>query len=258
MGSRPDRARHGPRFARDRRPPGYPFMPCPPVTCPARPALQGPSCRVPFRPRRGSQQAGQPCATQVPASWTPLLLANPLTANYGLCGLAENDSYSNMGWYANVIAVDPTNPEIAASRSDNASGRFGAPSPPGGHPPLPMPTSTSLSFILSTTGIPPTRLCSSAAMAGSGARIMHSPRVPLAPPCSSSYSQVKWTSLNHGFGVTQFSGGIFRWSLPLGGTRSNRHHSGIVYARARRLDSHSRRRRRLCRCRFQRSAYRLR
>ena len=39
-----------------------------------------------------------------------LLLTNPVYANYAECGFGPSDSIFNQGWYDNVIAVDPTNP----------------------------------------------------------------------------------------------------------------------------------------------------
>jgi photosystem II stability/assembly factor-like uncharacterized protein len=42
-----------------------------------------------------------------------LILTNPIAANYVRCGWDEpQDVIINMGWYCNVIAVDPANPDI--------------------------------------------------------------------------------------------------------------------------------------------------
>ena len=165
-----------------------------------------------------------------PGKLNTLLLANPLTANYRLCGLAENDSYSNMGWYANVIAVDPTNPEIVWAggvdlfRSDDGGISWGpvshwAESPPSAHadqhvvvfhPEYDGSTNRTM-FLGGDGGLWRTD------------NALAARSLAAASPCSSSYSQVKWTSLNHGFGVTQFYHGV---PFPdgrsyLGGTQDN-------------------------------------
>jgi photosystem II stability/assembly factor-like uncharacterized protein len=41
-----------------------------------------------------------------------LILTNPIAANYVRCGWEEQNAYINMGWYCNVIAVDPADPNI--------------------------------------------------------------------------------------------------------------------------------------------------
>jgi photosystem II stability/assembly factor-like uncharacterized protein len=46
-----------------------------------------------------------------PARLNTLLLANPAAASYNLCW-GTSDRWVNMGWYCNVIAVDPLDPEV--------------------------------------------------------------------------------------------------------------------------------------------------
>ncbi|HSR67838.1 MAG TPA: sialidase family protein, partial [Acidobacteriota bacterium] len=91
-----------------------------------------------------------------PGTWTPLvrntdanklntlLLSNPLIANRVLCGSGPSDGFSNLGWYANVIAVDPTDPDVVWAggvdlfRSDDGGRNWGPVSywwrsPPSSH-----------------------------------------------------------------------------------------------------------------------------
>ena len=51
-----------------------------------------------------------------PSKVNTLLLTNPLAASYTDCGFASNDHWVPMGWYCNVIAVDPTDPDIDPQR----------------------------------------------------------------------------------------------------------------------------------------------
>ena len=54
-----------------------------------------------------------------------LLLTNPVSASYRHCGWGPNDYWTPMGWYCNVIAVDPVDPDVVWAagvdlfRSDN-------------------------------------------------------------------------------------------------------------------------------------------
>ncbi|MGD8440055.1 MAG: hypothetical protein PVG53_05940, partial [Holophagae bacterium] len=60
-----------------------------------------------------------------------LLLTNPITSSYRDCGFASSDSWIPMGWYCNVIAVDPIDPDVVWAagvdlfRSDNAGRDWG-------------------------------------------------------------------------------------------------------------------------------------
>ena len=60
-----------------------------------------------------------------------LLLTNPITSSYTDCGWGSYDPWVPMGWYCNVIAVDPVNPNVVWAagvdllRSDNAGQDWG-------------------------------------------------------------------------------------------------------------------------------------
>jgi hypothetical protein len=60
-----------------------------------------------------------------------LLLSNPLAASYTDCGFASSDFWISMGWYCNVIAVDPVDPDVVWAagvdlfRSDNGGRDWG-------------------------------------------------------------------------------------------------------------------------------------
>jgi len=66
-----------------------------------------------------------------PNKLNTLLLTNPVAASYRDCGWASSDYWIPMGWYCNVIAVDPTNPNIVWAagvdlfRSDNGGRDWG-------------------------------------------------------------------------------------------------------------------------------------
>ncbi len=159
-----------------------------------------------------------------------LLLTNPLAASYRICGLTSSDSYSTLGWYTNVIAVDPVNPEIVFAggvdlfRSDDGGSNWGpisfwAESPPSAHAdqhvivfqPGYNGTGNQTLYVGGDGGIWRTI----------NARAFRS--LSVSAPCSRNNSQVSWTSLNHNYGVTQFYHGA---PFPdgksyLGGTQDN-------------------------------------
>jgi len=165
-----------------------------------------------------------------PSKLNTLLLTNPVAASYRTCGLSSSDSYSTLGWYTNVIAVDPMNPEIVFAggvdlfRSDDGGSNWGpvsfwAESPPSAHAdqhvivfhPGYNGTSNQSMYVGGDGGIWRT----------DNARAFRS--MSVFAPCSRTYSQVTWTSLNHNYGVTQFYHGA---PFPdgksyLGGTQDN-------------------------------------
>lgn len=159
-----------------------------------------------------------------------LLLTNPLSASYRTCGLSSSDSYSTLGWYTNVIAVDPIDPEIVFAggvdlfRSDDGGSNWGpvshwAESPPSAHADQHVIVfhpdydgSSNQSMYLGGDG---------------GVWRTDNPRayrsMATFAPCSRAYSQMAWISLNHNYSVTQFYHGA---PFPdgtsyLGGTQDN-------------------------------------
>ena len=142
-----------------------------------------------------------------------LLLTNPLVAAQRECGGGAN-SYVTMGWYVNVIAVDPVNPErvwaagVDLFRSHDGGASWG--------PVTYWWTGESVpSFVHADQhGITFHPLWD-----GAGNQTMFTANDggvyrtdnALAPIgtatislCDPSHSQVRWTALNHGLGITQF------------------------------------------------------
>ncbi len=66
-----------------------------------------------------------------PRKVNTLILTNPVGSSYVDCGWGDSDSWVPMGWYCNVIAVDPTNPDVVWAggvdlfRSDDGGRNWG-------------------------------------------------------------------------------------------------------------------------------------
>lgn len=159
-----------------------------------------------------------------------VLLTNPLLAHLEECGSAASGFYSNLGWYTNVIAVDPTDSEIVWAggvdlfRSDDGGANWGpvtywAASPPSAHAdqhvirfhPDYDGESNQTMFLAGDGGV----------WRSDNARADR----PIGPQavCDPANSSVEWTGLNHNLGITQFYHGV---PFPdgrryLGGTQDN-------------------------------------
>ena len=179
-----------------------------------------------------------------PGSWTPqtrntnatklntVLFSNPLAAFLSECGLAPS-VFNNQGWYDNVIAVDPIDPNriwlggIDLFRSDDGGANWGLASywwaektnPHYAHAdhhvitfhPQYNGSTNRQMFIGSDGGIFRTDDARASVAASSGAA------------CNPNASGVAWTSLNNGYGVTQFyHGAVFPdGKTYFGGTQDN-------------------------------------
>lgn len=159
-----------------------------------------------------------------------LLLGNPYAESQILCGFGNQDFTSNLGWYANTIAVDPTNPEVVFAggvdlfRSDNGGATWGPISYWWASPPSAHADQHVLVFDPGWNGDTNQRLF----LGGDGGVLRSdNARAPRsnAPTsvCNPNNSAVAWTPLNHGYGVTQFYHGA---ALPgarsyFGGTQDN-------------------------------------
>ena len=168
-----------------------------------------------------------------PGSWTAtvrgtdtdpvnsILLANPIAAHERDCFPDEPDAKNglvNMGWYANVIAVDPTNPDrlwaggVDVFRSDNGGRTWGIASYwwPGTNeasyahadlhtivfdPRFDGASNTTM-FLGNDGGVYKTTNALAATSRG------------ISGICDPRSSSVRWRSLNHGYGVTQFYQGV--------------------------------------------------
>ncbi|HEX9735314.1 MAG TPA: hypothetical protein VGG06_25380 [Thermoanaerobaculia bacterium] len=157
-----------------------------------------------------------------------LLLSNPLYAT-ALCGGDPEDVYINLGWYANALAVDPTDPEVVFAggvdlfRSDDGGRSWGVISYWYDTPHSAHADQHAVVFHPGYDGAGNQTLL----LAGDGgvwvtpnARAAKAlgPRAACAPA-----SAVRWRSDNHGYAVTQFYHGA---AFPdgrryLGGTQDN-------------------------------------
>jgi len=151
-----------------------------------------------------------------PVELNALLLTNPISANYVACDWGSSDSWTPMGWYCNVIAVDPVDPDVVWAagvdlfRSDDGGRNWGLASywwatrdawdPSWVHAdqhtivfhPDYNGTTVRTMFTGSDGGI--FRTDNPNAAVG---------RSPTAI-CDPGYSAVIFEDLNHGFGITQF------------------------------------------------------
>jgi hypothetical protein len=161
-----------------------------------------------------------------------LLLSNPAAASSSECNTTGSNQFLNQGWYDNVIAVDPMDPDrvwaggIDLFRSDDGGANWGIASywwAPPSHPayshadqhailfhPHYNGTSNRVMYVASDGGVSRTDDARAATAKGSTA------------PCGTNAS-VRWTTLNNNYGVTQFYHGL---PYPdgtryLGGTQDN-------------------------------------
>jgi photosystem II stability/assembly factor-like uncharacterized protein len=158
-----------------------------------------------------------------------LLLTNVNTALS--CGGVLMPSATNMGWYNNVIAVDPVDENrvwvggVDWFRSDDGGRTWGVASTPRGPGPWQMHVDQhGIAFHPGYDGS-----TNQALIVGNDGGIYRTTnaRAALMPaqsaPCNASAIQIQWTSLNRGYAVTQFYHGA---SFPdgtryLGGTQDN-------------------------------------
>ncbi len=164
--------------------------------------------------RDGDEGTWTPVVTgRDPTKLNTLLLTNPLGASQPECGSGKANIVP-MGWYCNVIAVDPADPErvwaagVDLFRSDDGGRYWGVASYwwSGGAPSYAHadvhgivfhPRDQSL-FTLTDGGVFRSDNRLDAVAFGSTA------------PCSAGNSQVRFTALNHNYGVTQFyNGAVF-------------------------------------------------
>ena len=160
-----------------------------------------------------------------------LILSNPYIGFFGTCGFGSgSDRASNLGWYTNVIAVDPVSPDVVWAggvdlfRSDDGGQNWGLVSYWWHSPPSLHADQHALTFHPDYDGVSNQTLF----VGGDGgvwrtdnARA-NSARGPEAA-CSSQNAEVAWVPLNTDLGITQFYHGA---PFPdgqryLGGTQDN-------------------------------------
>lgn len=160
-----------------------------------------------------------------------LLLTNPVYANLVACGFGSSNAWYNQGWYDNVIAVDPTNPDVVWAggidlfRSSDGGASWGlasfwwfdSPGPSFSHAdqhvlafhPAYDGTSNQVLYVGNDGGLFQTEN----AFAGTVSTDV----------CGNSVGSLTWKSLNENYGVTQFyAGAVYPDGLTFfGGTQDN-------------------------------------
>ena len=159
-----------------------------------------------------------------------LLLSNPVIATLDECGFEGSSRISSLGWYANVVAVDPTDPDVIWAggvdlfRSDDGGRTWGPitywwDSPPSAHADQHV-----IAFHPGWDGAGNRTMF----LAGDGG-VWRTPNAragrstDLSATCNPASTAVAWASLNHDLGVTQFYQGTPTpdGSRVLGGTQDN-------------------------------------
>ncbi|MCP4660067.1 MAG: hypothetical protein GY856_32090 [bacterium] len=146
-----------------------------------------------------------------PVKLNTLLLTNPVYANFLECEYDSQNFFFTLGWYTNVIAVDPVDPDVVWAggvdlfRSDDGGRNWGVvtywwDSPPSAHAdqhvivfhPDYDGVRNQAMFLGGDGGLYRTGNARAAKATG-----------PLAT-CDPDRSDVRWYALNHNYGVTQF------------------------------------------------------
>jgi photosystem II stability/assembly factor-like uncharacterized protein len=167
-----------------------------------------------------------------PTKLNTVLLTNPIIAHQSECGGGSN-GFFHQGWYDNIIAVDPVNPDrvwaggIDLFRSDDGGSNWGLASYWWINPRQPQYAhadqhlivfhpqydgiSNRVMFAANDGGV--FRTDDATAQTARGA----------SAPCSRGNTRVRWTSLNTNYGVTQFYHGLPYpgGTTYLGGTQDN-------------------------------------
>ena len=192
-------------------------------------------------------------ASGAPGSWTTqvsntspvklntLLLTNPVLAALVECGLGSANQFANQGWYDNVLAVDPLNPDIVWAggidlfRSDDAGQNWGQAShwwfTPGVDPEFAHADNHALVFHPQYNGTTNTIMFNGS---DGGIFVTNDARAPVSyspnpitsasPVCGNTApGVVAWGERNNGYQVTQFYHGAHYpdGNTFFGGTQDN-------------------------------------
>ncbi len=164
-----------------------------------------------------------------------LLLTNPVGASYVECEWGNQNSWTPMGWYCNVIAVDPVDPNIVWAagvdlfRSDDGGRNWGLASywwgrADPGFPSFAHADQHAIVFHPDYDGVTNTTML---AANDGGVFRTDNPGAVIGRDedaiCDPSRSEVVFTPLNHNLGITQFyHGAPFPDGVAyLGGTQDN-------------------------------------
>ena len=262
------------RRSRSRRPIPTSSTPSPPATIPARSGNYRQALLAVYRSVRGGAAGTWETrvTNQDPVDSTRCSSPTLAVATIRDCRSASPNGSINMGWYTNVIAVDPRDPNrvwaagVDWFRSDDGGATWGLASSMGT---TPSATQTSGARRPARDRVPSgvrRRLESNVDRRQRWRALPHDQRAgrhrspDRARPARPSRSSCSGRALNRGYGVTQFYHGA---PFPdgeryFGGAQDNGTVLGIRYERTRRLARHLRRRRRLRRDRSRQSADTLR
>ncbi len=162
-----------------------------------------------------------------------LLLTNPAAASYLDCGWSNENRWINMGWYANVVAVDPIDPDVVWAagvdlfRSDDGGRSWGLASywwMDRDDPQFVHADQHAIVFHPDYDGAG-NRTLYAANDGGIFITLDSSSPVARGPDaiCDPGESQMPWGSLNHNLGITQFyHGAVFPGAQRfIGGTQDN-------------------------------------
>lgn len=162
-----------------------------------------------------------------------LLLTNPIAANAVRCDWEAQDAIVNMGWYCNVIAVDPRDPDVVWAagvdlfRSDDGGRNWGVASywwASPGQPSYVHADQHNIVFHPRYDGVANQTMF---AACDGGVYRTNFARSTVGRAaqdlCEPSRSRVGFVTLNHALGVTQFyHGAVFPGAMRyLGGTQDN-------------------------------------
>jgi photosystem II stability/assembly factor-like uncharacterized protein len=151
-----------------------------------------------------------------PVKLNTLLLTNPLGASYVECGEGEENSWTPMGWYCNVITVDPVDPEVVWAggvdlfRSDDGGRNWGLASYwfakyPTRYASYVHADQHAIVFHPDYDGVTVRTMFSAT---DGGIFRTDNPHGFVgrteAAICDPQYSAISFDDLNHGFGITQF------------------------------------------------------
>jgi len=164
-----------------------------------------------------------------------LLLTNPAGASYEECGWGEQNSWTPMGWYCNVIAVDPVDPNtvwaagVDLFRSDDGGRNWGLASywwgrSEPGFPSFAHADQHTVVFHPDYDGVTNTTMF---AANDGGVFRTDNPAASIGHDegaiCDPTRSEIEFTPLNHNLGITQFYHGapFPDGNAYLGGTQDN-------------------------------------
>jgi len=151
-----------------------------------------------------------------PVKLNTLILTNPVGSSYVDCGWGDEDAWVPMGWYCNVIAVDPVDPDLVWAggvdlfRSDDGGRNWGLASYwfakyPTRYPSYVHADQHAIVFHPDYDGVS-VRTMFSATDGGIFRTDNPNGYIGLteAAICDPGHSAVEFSDLNHGFGITQF------------------------------------------------------